>query len=109
MALIVGTISIDPVSGTTIAATGAAGAAFAVLLAKTNFGTLSSTNPPAFAKAKQQIADIAEAIATATAYLLSDGQLQATVAPGIAVSTAGTAAAQTGATTAPGTVTGKVI
>ncbi|MFA5053363.1 MAG: hypothetical protein WC565_04855 [Parcubacteria group bacterium] len=109
MAMIVGAISIDPVSGTTIAATGAAGAAFNSLIAKADFGTLSTTNPPAYAKAKQQIADVAEAIATATAYLLSDGQLQGTVASGIAVSTAGTATAQTGATTAPGTVTGKVI
>lgn len=109
MALDPGSISIDPVSGTTIASTGAAGAAFDSLLAKTDFGTLSATNPPAYAKAKQQIADIAEAIATATAYLLANGQLQGTVAPGIAVSTAGTATAQTGATTAPGTVSGKVI
>ena len=109
MALIVGSITIDPVTGTTIVATGAAGAAFTVLESKTIFGTLAATNPPAYAVAKQQLADIAEAIATATAYLLTDGQLQGTVAPGIAVSTTGTAAAQTGATTAPGTVSGKVI
>jgi hypothetical protein len=109
MAMIVGTISIDPVTGATLSATGAAGAAFTSLLAKTVFGTLQTTNPPAYAAAKQQIADIAEAIATATAYLLSDGQLQGTVAPGIAVATTGTASAQAGATTATGTITGTVI
>jgi hypothetical protein len=109
MAMVVGTISIDPVTGATIASTGAAGAAFDSLLSKTNFGTLAATNPPAYAIAKKQIADIAEAIATATAYLLANGQLEATVAANIPVSTAGSATAQTGATTAPGTVTGKVI
>lgn len=109
MAMVVGTISIDPVTGATIASTGAAGAAFDSLLSKTNFGTLAATNPPAYAIAKKQIADIAEAIATATAYLLANGEVSATVAAGIHVSVAGTAAAQTGATDAPGTATGKVL
>lgn len=109
MAMNPGSISIDPVSGETLVATGAAGAAFSVLIAKANFGTLPATNPPAYAKSKQQLADIAEAIASSTAYLLENGQLQGIVAAGIAVSTAGSATAQTGATTADGVVSGKVI
>jgi len=109
MALVPGSISIDPVTGSTIAATGAAAAAFSVLESKTNFGTLASTNPPAYAKAKQQIADIAEAIASATAYLIANGQLEGTVAAGIAVATAGSSTAQVGETTAVGVITGKVI
>ena len=109
MALVTGTISIDPVTGTTISATGAAGAAFAVLEGDADFGDLAATNPPAYARAKQQLASIASAIATSTAYLLENGQLQGTVAPGITVATTGTAAAQAGATTGTGAVTGKVI
>jgi len=109
MSLLVGSISIDPVTGATISSTGAAGAAFDSLLSNTNFGTLAATNPPAYAIAKKQIADIASAIATSTAYLLENGQLEATVAAQIPVSVAGSATAQSGATTAPGTVTGKVI
>jgi hypothetical protein len=66
----------------------------AVIVTKLNaqFGT------PADAAPQQKFADaVADAVVS---YL----QASAAVAPGIAVATTGTAAAQTGATTAPGTI-----
>lgn len=109
MSLVVGSISIDPITGATISSTGAAGAAFDSLLSNTDFGTLSTTNPPAFATAKRQLGDIAEAIATAVAYVKENAELDVVVASMIPVSVSGSATAQTGATTSTGTGTGKVI
>lgn len=109
MALSVGSVTINPLTGATLTSTGATGAAFDVLEAKTNFGTLSVDNPVAYANAKTQLVAIAEAIATATSYLLANGELEGVVAAGIAVSTSGTATSQTGSTTATGEVTGKIV
>lgn len=100
MPMLEGTVTINPTTGTVIAQLGAAGEAFAVLDAGADYGTLSSTNPAAYAAAREQLAVLARAIAKVVVHIVTNAQV--TTPPGVAVATAGTAAAQTGATTAPG-------
>jgi hypothetical protein len=100
MPMIAGVVTINPATGTASPKTGAAGAVFDVLDAGQDYGTLSSTNPIAYAAAREQIAVMARAIAALVPYIQTNAQ----VPLGIPVTTAGTASAQTGATTAPGTI-----
>lgn len=101
MPMLEGSIVINSSTGVVTTKTGAAGEVFDVLVAGSNFGTLQATNPPAYAAALNQLAVLARAVAKIIPHIKTN----AVVPSGIAVSTAGTAAAQTGATTAPGTVT----
>lgn len=65
---------------------------------------LGAIVPPSAPAAQQQVADLANAIAQATvAHITANAEV--TVLSGIPVSTTGTAAAQTGATTSPGSGT----
>lgn len=107
MAMIAGSVTINPTTGTATG-TGAANAIFTALSAAQDFGTLASSNPVAYAAARAQLADIANAVAALVDYIKLNAVVTTTVASGIAVATAGTAAAQTGATTAVGTGTGTV-
>ena len=101
MAMLEGVITINAATGVATTKTGAVGEAFDVLDAAQSWGTLAATNPIAYAKAREQLAVLARAIAKMIAHVKTN----AVVPAGIAVSTTGTAAAQTGATTAVGTVT----
>jgi len=70
---------------------------------------LGSVTPPSAPGAQQQIADIANAVATAVvAHVVANAEVEVTVASGIAVSTTGSATAQTGVTTSTGTGSGTV-
>ena len=72
----------------------------------------SQSEAKAAEKATLWSSKLAEQLATAISdqvdTYIKSGTVTVTVAPGIAVTTAGTALAQTGATTAPGTGTGSV-
>lgn len=107
MPMIQGSVTIDPTTGAAVPI-GAAGEVFAVLDAGSNYGSLQSTNPAAYAAAREQLAVMARAIAVLIPHIQTNGVINTTVAPGIAVATAGTAAAQVGATTAPGTGIGTI-
>lgn len=108
MAMLEGSIVINSATGAVTTKTGAAGEVFDVLVAGSSFGTLSVDNPPAYAAALNQLAVMARAIAKIIPHIRTNGVVSATVAAAIPVSTAGTAAAQTGATTAPGSATGTI-
>lgn len=88
------------INGTTGAATGSGAAkeVFDALDAGQDYGDVVG---PDLAAAKEQIANIARAIAKIIPHIKTN----ATVPSGISVSTTGTSSAQTGSTTATGTVT----
>jgi hypothetical protein len=84
----------------------ASGAGYAKLLydalwAITAARMASTASADSTTQAKQMIAEQANVLAGVIGYIQTNGQ----VASGIPVSTSGTSAAQTGATTAPGTIT----
>jgi len=110
MAMLEGTVTINPVDGSIIAKTGCAGEVFDAMEAGQDYGDTPATNPPAYAAARQQIANLAKAVAKVVPHIQANAvvstNVNTTVATGIPVATAGTAAAQTGATTAPGAGTG---
>jgi hypothetical protein len=105
MAMLEGTVTIDPVTAVASGA-GAAKEIFDVMDSGMSYpGTLT---PVAKAAAREQLAVLARAVAKIVPHIVSHAVVTASVASGIPVSTAGTAAAQTGATTAPGAATGTV-
>lgn len=107
MAMVEGSIVINALTGVVTTKTGAAGEVFDVLVAGNDLSSLAS-NPVAKAKALEQLAVMARAIAKIIPHIKNNASVSATVASGIAVSTTGTAAAQTGATTATGSASGTV-
>ena len=107
MAMLEGVIVINPATAVVTTKTGAAGEVFDVLVAGNDLSSLSA-NPVAKAKALEQLAVMARAIAKIVTHVKNNATVSATVASGIAVSTAGTASAQTGSTTATGTASGTV-
>lgn len=108
MPMLEGSLSINSSTGVVTVKTGAVGEVFDVLVAGSNFGTLQSTNPPAYAAALNQLAVLARAVAKIIPHIKVNAVASSTVASGILVATAGTAAAQTGSTTSVGTATGTV-
>ncbi len=108
MTMLDGTIVIDPVTGATVTKTGAAGEVFDAMEANQDYGDTPSTNPPAYAAARKQIANLALAVAKIIPHIQANAVVTTTVASGIPVSTAGSATAQTGSTTATGTGSGSV-
>jgi len=105
MAMIEGSVTVNPVTGTVTGA-GCAKEVFDALVAPVSFPV--GMTPAAQAVAKEQLAAIARAVAKVIPHIAAHAQVSSTVAPGIPVSTAGTAAAQTGATTSAGTATGTI-
>lgn len=106
--MVEGSIVINPLTGAFTAKTGAAGEVMDVLVAGSSFGTLQATNPVAYAKALEQLAVMARAIAKIIPHIKVNASVSSTVASGIPVSTAGTASAQTGSTTGTGSASGTV-
>ena len=105
MAMLEGTVVINPATGSA-SGVGAAKEVFDAMDAGQDYQGLSGSE---LAVAREQIAVQARAIAKIIPHIVANAQVTTTVAPGIAVATAGTAAAQTGSTTAPGTGTGTVV
>jgi hypothetical protein len=100
MPMLEGSVVIEPTTGVALVQLGAAGEVFAALNSGQVYGDLATTNPPAYAQAREQIAVIARAVAKLVLHIQINALV--TTPPGVLVATAGTAAAQTGATTAPG-------
>jgi hypothetical protein len=98
MALVAGTVAINQSTG---AATGAGLARVFYDALISEFAVSPAQVPQSVPGAQNQMARMANVFATAIDYLVANGVI--TIAPGIAVSTTGSAAAQTGATTASGT------
>lgn len=99
MAMLEGTITINPATGDAVK-TGFAAIVFDALEASSPYGSLAASNPPAYAAAREQLAVMARAVAKVIPYIVANAQV--TTPAGVTVATTGTAAAQTGATTAPG-------
>lgn len=95
-----GTVTINPTTGAA-SGSGCAKEVFDALAAGQDYGDLSTTNPPVYAASREQLAVMARAMAKVIPHIQANAQ----VPSGIPVSTTGTAAAQSGATTSPGTVT----
>lgn len=108
MAMIEGTVTINPVTGAIVAKVGCAGEVFDAMDSTQDYGDTAITNPLAYAVARQQIANMAIAVAKVIPHIQNNGVVTTTVATGIAVATTGTASAQTGSTTSTGTGTGSV-
>lgn len=85
MAMLKGDIQIDPATGNIITSGGAAGVVFAAMDGKQNYGDLAVTNPPAYANARQQLADMALSIAELIPYIRDNADVSTQVAAGIAV------------------------
>lgn len=96
MPLNAGTVVVNP--GNSVSGTGLAKALYDLLASAT--GVTSATAAPA----QLQLTQVAQSIASAVVAHIQANAL-VTVAAGIPVATAGSATAQTGATTAPGTGT----
>ena len=107
MPMLQGSVTIDPTTGADVSI-GAAGEVFAVLDAGSNYGSLPTSNPAAYAAAREQLAVMARAIAAIIPHIQANAVVTTVVAAGIPVATAGTAAAQTGTTVSPGSGTGTV-
>jgi len=107
MAMLEGSIVINSTTGVVTTKTGAAGEVFDVLVAGNDLSSLAS-NPVAKAKALEQLAVMARAIAKIIPHVRTNGVVSTTVAAGITVATTGTAATQAGATTSVGAGTGTI-
>jgi hypothetical protein len=107
MAMVEGSIVINALTGVVTTSTGAAGEVFDVLVEGNDLSSLDA-NPVAKAKALEQLAVMARAIAKIIPHIKDNATVSATVASGIAVSTIGSATAQTGTTTATGSASGTV-
>lgn len=105
MAMTEGSIVINPTTGVVTTQTGAAGEVFAVLVAGNDLSSLAS-NPVAKAKALEQLAVLARAVAKLVPHIQVNASVSATVAAGIAVTV--TPATGSGSTIATGTATGTV-
>ncbi len=99
MPMLEGSVTINPVTGVAVPL-GAAGEVFTALDSGSDYGDLPTTNPAAYAQAREQLAVMARAIAKIIPHIVLNAQV--TTPPGVLVTTAGTAAAQSGATTTPG-------
>jgi hypothetical protein len=106
MAMIESVIQINPATGTVITSTGAAGAVFDAMDATQDYGTLPAVNPPAYAATREQIANLARAVAKIVPYIQTSAVVSTTVASGIAVSV--DPVTHDGSTTAAGSGTGTV-
>lgn len=106
MAMLEGVIEINPLTGATVVKTGCAGVVFDAMEAGQNYGNLAASNPVAYAEAREQIANLARAVAKVIPYIVSNADVNVTVPAGVAVQV--TPASGTGATTAPGNGTGGV-
>lgn len=98
MPMVQGSVAVDDSGNVT-------GTGYALALFNARWAVLSpkiaATSPPAsIVDAKKGVAEVANADAGVIAYIQANAQVPAA----IPVSTTGTAAAQTGATTAPGTI-----
>lgn len=105
MAMVAGSVSVN---GAGVGSgTGYAKLLYDALISE--FGLSPGSVPQNVPGAQQQVAKIANAIAsTLIPYVVANAVVSSTVASGIPVSTTGTAAAQTGATTSPGSATGTI-
>jgi hypothetical protein len=86
MPMLEGTIQIDPVTGNIVVKTGAAGEVFDALESGQDYGDLAVTNPPAYANARNQIANMAKAVAKIIPHIQTNAVVSTTVAVGIGVS-----------------------
>lgn len=107
MPMLEGTIQIDPVTGNIVTKTGAAGEVFDAMESGQDYGDLAVTNPPAYANARNQLANMAKAIAKIIPHIQNNAEVSTTVAAGITVSVDPNTGQ--GATNAPGTGTGTVL
>jgi len=106
MAMLEGNVSIDPVTGNILTKTGCAGEVFDAMEAGQDYGDTPSTNPPAYAAARQQIANLAKAVAKVIPHIKSNAEVSTTVAAGIGVSVDPNSG--TGSTNSTGSGTGTV-
>ena len=105
MPMLAGTVTIDPLTGSILIQTGAAGEVFGFMDDAQDYGDTATTNPPAFAAARQQVADLAIAVAQIIPHI------QANAVVSTAVSTTVDVVSVAGVTTGagisgPGTGTG---
>lgn len=78
-------------------------------LAKAIGDALAAPLPPGSTTTESAMESFANNLAAAIVeHIVANGLISVSVAPGIPVATAGSAVAQTGATTAPGTGTGSI-
>lgn len=106
MPMLEGNIVIDPLTGNTTVKTGCAGEVFDAMEANQDYGDTPVTNPPAYAAARQQIANLALAVAKVIPHIVANAQVSTTVAAGITVSVDPNSGQ--GATNGTGTGTGTV-
>lgn len=85
MPMLEGTIQIDPVTGNIITKTGAAGEVFDAMESGQDYGDLAVTNPPAYANARNQLANMAKAVAKLIPHIQTNAVVTTTVAAGINV------------------------
>jgi hypothetical protein len=94
-----GTITIDPLTGATILAVGAAGEVFAVLDGAQDYGAFTG---PKLAEAKEGIATLARAIAKIIPHIQANAQVTTIITPtDVGLQTTTTAGAPTGPAAAP--------
>ena len=108
MPMLEGSLLISSIDGSILLKTGLAGEVFDEMDGNQDYGNLAVENPLAYAAAREQLAVLCRAVAKCVPHVVANAVVTTTVASGIPVATTGTAAAQTGTTTSPGSGTGSV-
>jgi hypothetical protein len=106
MAMLEGVVTINPLTGAASPKTGCAGACFDVLDGAQEYGTLASTNPVAYAAAREQLAVFARAMAKVIPHIIANAVVGSTVTvTSVSGVTTGAGVSGPGAGSATGTIT----
>lgn len=106
MAMLEGTVVIDPTTGNVTSKSGAAGEVFDAMEVGQDYGDLAATNPIAYAAAREQIAVLAKAVAKIIPHITTNAQVSVTTTVGFPIPVQVVPATGTGGTTGPGTGSG---